>query len=242
MTAKLPSVAAVFSYDTAPCDSGGGRSLEEFEGSDEAGDSVLDVSEAGPSLYLAGPEGAGRRRAEQARAARQLRLAGSGLRLRLAPRDLSLADGAGILFFPAPQVRRQLRSDVFTAVASVLVERAARWPRLAIETGHGVAAVLGRGRERDSTLALYLPVDGCERRQYAEEARAALRLQLAVPGPQLRLVPRSLPLAVVAGGVFNAAPPVRSQLRPDVLTAVASVLRELVARRPEVAVWTGHSP
>ena len=37
-----------------------------------------------------------------------------------APRDPPLADGAGSLYYVAPQVRKQLRSDVLTDVATLV--------------------------------------------------------------------------------------------------------------------------
>ena len=125
------------------------------------------VRDRGDTLALYLPDyGCERRRdAEQARAARQLDLAGPGLRLRLVPHDPPLADGAGGLFYVAPprfpgdasaKARKQLRNDVLTAVASVLRECVARWPKVVIGTGHGglVAAAAAHPRLLEAALAL----------------------------------------------------------------------------------------
>merc|ERR1712039_996220 len=50
VAAKLLSIAAVFSYDAAPCDAIGGRGPKELGGGGETGARAPDVSEAGPPL------------------------------------------------------------------------------------------------------------------------------------------------------------------------------------------------
>ncbi|CAK0832647.1 unnamed protein product [Prorocentrum cordatum] len=112
-----------------------------------------------------------------------------------------------------------------------------------------LVAVAGAEREKGDSIALYLPDYGCERRRSAEQARAARQLQLAAPGLRLRMIPHDPPLADGAGGLYYIAPPrfpgdasgkARKQLRNDVLTAVAAVLRECAARWPKVVIGTGH--
>ncbi|CAK0835569.1 unnamed protein product [Prorocentrum cordatum] len=112
-----------------------------------------------------------------------------------------------------------------------------------------LVAVAGAEREKGDSIALYLPDYGCERRRSAEQARAARQLQLAAPGLRLRMIPHDPPLADGAGGLCYIAPPrfpgdasgkARKQLRNDVLTAVAAVLRECAARWPKVVIGTGH--
>ncbi|CAK0840013.1 unnamed protein product, partial [Prorocentrum cordatum] len=123
----------------------------------EKGDSI--------ALYLPDYGCERRRSAEQARAARQLQLAAPGLRLRMIPHDPPLADGAGGLYYIAPprfpgdasgKARKQLRNDGLTAVAAVLRECAARWPKVVIGTGHGglVAAAAAHPRVVEAALAL----------------------------------------------------------------------------------------
>ena len=117
------------------------------------------------ALYLPDYACERRRGAEQARAARQLQLAGPSLRVRLAPHDPPLADGAGGLYYIAPprfpgdvstKARKALRNDVLTAVASVVRECVARWPKVVIGTGHGglVAAAAAHPRLLEAALAL----------------------------------------------------------------------------------------
>ena len=105
-----------------------------------------------------------------------------------------------------------------------------------------------RGGGGDASV-LCLLFYGRERGRSAERARASRQLQLAARGLRLRVVPHDPLLEDGSVGLFDVVPPrfpggasgkARKQLRNDVLTAVAAVLRECTARWPVGVVGAGR--